>query len=336
MDEIIVVLLKQQYIYILNISITSIVFITTILLPIFGIYSIDVFTGCYISLILLFCLKSFVLDNFIISYYKNIQIKFNDEIKNFNERIEKLNQENKEYNDENEEYKQSNDKYKKSNDEYTELNKKMTRKLKEFDELTENLTETNNNNQIEIGKLILELNHTEEEYKLRIKDFEKSNDIIDKLNQTYYAQNIKLIRTNDEMKSTNVELSKQINEMKTTNENLSTQINEMKSTNENLSKQVNELKKLYIDSKNLYINLVLAGENIKAFEQEFSDTAEELRNGTSDLTNINNDLKQTTAALSSMVDYIADKIPEEKKKYGKKSFRDIVNLVMMTGLSNTE
>jgi len=334
MDEIIVVLLKQQYVYILNISITAIVFISTILLPIFGVYTIDVFTGIYISLILLFCLKSFILDNFIINYYKNALVKFNEEITNFNERIEKLNQENKEYNDENEEYKQSNEKYKKSNDEFKENNKKMSMKLKEFDELTEQMTETNNNNQIEIGKLILELNHTEEEYKLRIKDFEKSNDILDNLNQKYYSENIKLYKINEVMKSTNENLTREVEEMKSTNGMLLSEVDNMKITNENLSKQVNELKKLYIDAKNLYINLVLAGENIRAFEQEFADTAEELRNGTSDLTNINNDLKLTTNALSNMVNYIADKIPEDKQNLSKRSFRDIVKLVMTSGLNN--
>lgn len=119
----------------------------------------------------------------------------------------------------------------------------------------------------------------------------------------------------------------EIGELKNTNETLLT-------TKQGLEDQLEQLKTLYIESKKLVKNLILAGDHFNEFEQQFAETASSLKITQSEIDNSTDELKQTAKLLGNMVNSLAAKVPDDKKYLAQKSdivekFQSIVNLALM-------
>jgi hypothetical protein len=112
-------------------------------------------------------------------------------------------------------------------------------------------------------------------------------------------------------------------------------------TKESLEEQLEQLKSLYIESKKLVKNLVLAGDHFGEFELKFSETASALKITQTDINNSTDELKQTAKLLGNMVNSLAQKVPDDKKHLAQRSdivekFQSLVTLAVKYNKTSSE
>lgn len=246
-------------------------------------------------------------------------------------------------------------------------NDKLTKNVKSLDELVgrykheaNNLTKIVKKADMKIDsmeKLIVDHEKNIEDTKSENEKFSAENHKLADENQLFSEENTTLKynidelhtieelfkKENEDFKSAIKEAESKIKELEEIKEEYATQIdkfkgqlndfdienNELKQNNVALGTQVEELKVLYIDSKKLIKNLVLAGDKFDSFEKKFGETANELRDATDDLSGTVSDLQETANVIGKMVNSLAKKVPEEKRHLAQKSetikkFRNLV------------
>ena len=103
-------------------------------------------------------------------------------------------------------------------------------------------------------------------------------------------------------------------------------------TKEELTQKVEELRDLYMESRRLVKNLILAGDHFNEFEERFGESTMQLQDTSEELVGTSEDLKQTAQVLSEMVNSLAQQVPSEKQHLVEKSnltkFQNLVHKVI--------
>lgn len=216
----------------------------------------------------------------------------------------------------------------------------LTRQHIQFDEQK---TELENNNQRlknNNKKLQDNIAKMSSDHKLIISQYKKEAEELNKAIEKATSQVSKLeanlneqrhqISLLDEIKNS---LEQKVIDADEENQKLAVANEDFRKNNKKHEEQIKQLEILYMDSKKLIKNLILAGDTFSSFERSFANSSSSLASTSNMLTSTHEEMQETAKLLSNMVNTLAEHTSPEKQHMAERSdttkeFQNLVHNVM--------